>query len=84
MKEISYVLPEWVIVPLFNSDLTGLTDQESIQLSEFSQMLNEQGYSAIPHESIELGLASTNDLDNLANNVHRVYFPALKINKETL
>ena len=35
MKTIDYVLPNWTICPLFNSDESGLTDSEQAALDNF-------------------------------------------------
>ena len=35
MQTIDYVLPNWTICPLFNSDESGLTDSEQAALDNF-------------------------------------------------
>lgn len=77
IDSITYRLPSWVICPLFNSDESGIDDNDSQSLNEFVSTLLDEGFSGIPMACEELGFYMSNDLDNMGSDCHSVTFPAL-------
>ena len=67
MQTIDYVLPNWTICPLFNSDESGLTDSESTALDNFiKREMKNNGFSCFHAvDCKEDGFRVSNDLDNL-------------------
>ncbi len=77
METIELILPSWAMVPLFNSDETGILDQQSDQLDEFSREMIDLGYNAIPIGQNFIGFEYSNDLENLAGDCYAVTFQKL-------
>lgn len=59
---ITYKLPNWCVTPIVNDDRTGLSNDESAQLSIFLESLPECAYLVYLDE---YGFSWSNDLDNL-------------------
>ncbi len=76
-KSHTFILPDWTLCPLFNSDETGITDEQSEQLNEFSKELIANGIHAIPIAHKEHGFCHVNDLEKLGNDCHKVTFVEL-------
>ena len=74
MKTIEFILPSWVLCPLFNSDNSGITEEENQLLTEFVEenLKEHKSFWAINAE--ELGFRHSNDLDGLAGSCHLVTF----------
>lgn len=71
MKTVEYTLPDWTLCPLFNSDCTGITDEEETLLNEFL----DTNHLGLPVGCEELGFCWRNDLDYYGGNCHTVVFP---------
>ncbi len=74
MKTINFILPDWTICPLFNSDESGISDDESKALAEFSEYLINKGIHAIPIDCEENGFSPASDLNQVAGNTYVVTF----------
>jgi len=76
MQTIDYVLPNWTICPLFNSDCSGLTDEEDTALDNFIdlqiRLYKYDRFFAIAVK--EDGNRVSNDLDNLGADCSVVTF----------
>ncbi len=74
MDTVDFTIPDWAICPLFNSDETGITDEESKLLEDFSNCLLDQGIRAIPMSCEEVGFLHANDIDSFAGDCHTATF----------
>jgi hypothetical protein len=83
---IDYDIPEWAITALINGDYSGLEDEDEQKLNQFIQKVTNQFGNAhfmlgdIDGED-NLGFRHTNDIDNLGNNVYRLYIRPSKVSK---
>lgn len=76
METFELVLPTWAACPLFNSDSTGISEEDDKALTECLRRKVPMWFSRIPVDHTVLGFAATNDLNNLGDEVARYVFPA--------
>lgn len=75
MYELEQVIPVWAMVAMVNSDESGLTESESLDILEYSVELIVAGYNAIPAGQTEdVGFCTTNDLNNFGGDCFKVTF----------
>jgi len=91
MKEnlIDFDIPEWAVSALINADESGLTDEDQAKLNVFVDgVVKQYGNANFMLGNIDgednLGFKSINDIDNLGNNVYRLYInPTNNIKEDT-
>jgi len=74
MRTEKYLLPSWVLCPLFNSDLTGTTEEEDAALDAFLEREGAKYETFHAVSATEDGFRPSNDLDRLGGDCHVVTF----------
>jgi thiazole synthase ThiGH ThiG subunit len=78
MNVLTQVLPVDIVLAMINGDESGLTDQESLELLEYSEDLNRSGFYAIPFTpEKEQEYYTSNDLNNVGCDCLMVEFQEL-------
>ena len=77
IERVEYIIPNWAVCPLMNSDESGITDEESKILEEFSQELLAEGIRAIPVDIQDVGFVVSNDVDLKAGDCSKALFDKL-------
>jgi hypothetical protein len=85
---IDYNVPEWSLSALINGDYSGLSDEDENKLNRFVDAVVKQwGNANFMLNDIDgednLGFMHYNDIDNLGNNVYRLYIKPSSITEES-
>ena len=80
---IDFDIPEWALPALINADESGLTDEDQQELNTFvNRIVKQYGNANFMLGDIDgednLGFKHSNDVDNLGNNVYRLYIRPTK------
>jgi len=72
---LTQVLPVEIVTAMLNSGATALTDQEVLDLADYSQMINSMGYYAVPFMPEKVSkFYISNDLNNMGGECYKVQF----------
>lgn len=83
---VEFDIPSWAISALINGDYSGLDDEDEEKLNNFTQRVKKQfGNALFMMDDIEgednLGFRPYNDIDNLGDNVYRLYIRPDKVSE---
>ena len=69
-EDYNYVVPTWMLTPIFNNDLMGLQNSEVRLYHSFMNSLPGDGHFGCPDDvDSEAYFSHSNDVDHLAGNV---------------
>lgn len=85
---VEYDIPSWAMSALINGDYSGLEDEDETKLNYFVQKVMKQyGNANFMMNDIEgednLGFRAYNDIDNLGDNVYRLYIRPSSVTNES-